>query len=87
LANIEALAREEIEKAVSDPTITVAPPGGKTLVNIPTIFSAPDAKAVTLTITTPVPGTITAIPEYRWDMDDGLTGAGAATRTPLRSTR
>lgn len=79
VANVQALARQQIEKAVSHPTITVAPPGGKTLVNIPTIFSAPEPKPVTLTITTPVPGTISAIPEYTWDFGDGLTGEGAGT--------
>jgi hypothetical protein len=77
LANVEALARQRLEKAVSHPTITVAPPGGKTLVNIPTIFSAPEPKPITLTIITPVPGTIAAVPEYTWDFDDGLTGVGA----------
>jgi hypothetical protein len=79
VVDVEALARQQIEKAVSHPKITVAPPGGKTLVNIPTIFSAPDPKPVTLTITAPVPGTITAIPEYTWDFGDGLTGEGAGT--------
>jgi hypothetical protein len=77
LVNVEALARQRLEKAVSHPTITVAPPGGKTLVNIPTIFSAPEPKPVNLTIITPVPGTIAAVPEYTWDFDDGLTGVGA----------
>jgi len=79
VADVQALARQQIEKAVTRPKITVAPPGGKTLVNIPTIFSAPEPTPVTLTITTPVPGTITAIPEYTWDFGDGLTGVGAGT--------
>jgi len=79
VADVQALARQQIEKEVSHPKITVAPPGGKTLVNIPTIFSAPEPKPVTLAITTPVPGTITAIPEYTWDFDDDLTGVGAGT--------
>jgi hypothetical protein len=79
VADVEALARQQIEKAVGHPSITVSPPGLKTLVNIPTIFSAPDLKPVTLTITTPVPGTITATPDYSWDFDDGLTGVGPGT--------
>lgn len=77
--DIDALARQQIEKVVTKPTITVTPPGGKTLVNIPTIFSAPDPRPVTLSITTPVPGSITAIPEYTWDFGDGLAGVGPGT--------
>ena len=53
------------------------PPGGQTLVNIPTIFSAAEQRTTTLPITSPVPGQIKAVPSYSWTFGDGLTGAGS----------
>ncbi|HRB99833.1 MAG TPA: hypothetical protein PKZ38_07135 [Dermatophilaceae bacterium] len=59
------------------PSISVQPPGGQTLVNIPTIFSAAEQRTTTLPITAPVPGQIKAVPSYSWTFGDGLTGTGS----------
>ena len=66
---------EEIRKRIPRPSVTSSPPG-RTLVNIPTIFSTAATPAVSLTIAQPVPGSVTATPRYRWDFGDGLTATG-----------
>lgn len=75
VAAVEALAHEEIRKRLVSPTVTSAPPG-TTLVNLPTIFSTEPQPPPRIDITTPVPGSITATPSYRWDFGDGLGGLG-----------
>ena len=77
LAEVQTAARQEIERHVGHPSISVQPPGGQTLVNIPTIFSAAEQRTTTLPITTPVPGQIKAVPSYSWTFGDGLTGTGS----------
>lgn len=77
LAEVQTAARQEIERHVGHPSISVQPPGGQTLVNIPTIFSAAEQRTTTLPITAPVPGQIKAVPSYSWTFGDGLTGTGS----------
>ena len=77
LAEVQTAARQEIERHVGHPSISVQPPGGQTLVNIPTLFSAAEQRTTTLPITAPVPGQIKAVPSYSWTFGDGLTGAGS----------
>jgi hypothetical protein len=74
-AEVSALAHEEIRKRISAPTLTSAPPG-KTLVNIITVYSTNRQPEPRIDITTPVPGSIVAMPEYRWDFGDGQTALG-----------
>ncbi|MBK9726303.1 MAG: hypothetical protein WAW82_08915 [Candidatus Lutibacillus vidarii] len=77
LAEVQTAARQGIERHVGHPSISVQPPGGQTLVNIPTIFSAAEQRTTTLPITAPVPGQIKAVPSYSWTFGDGLTGTGS----------
>lgn len=77
LAEVQTAARQEIERHVGHPSISVQPPGGQTLVNIPTLFSAAEQRTTTLPITAPVPGQIKAVPSYSWTFGDGLTGTGS----------
>ena len=70
-------ARERIEKQVGRPAIIAQPPGGVTLVNFTTLFHAPEQSVTSLTITKPLAGTITATPQYTWDLDDGITAEGS----------
>ena len=70
-------ARERIKKEVGRPTIIAQPPGGVTLVNFTTLFHAPEQSVTSLTITKPLAGTITATPQYTWDLDDGITAEGS----------
>ncbi len=74
-AEVSALAHEEIRKRISAPTLTSAPPG-KTLVNIITVYSTNRQPEPRIDVTTPVPGSIGAVPEYRWDFGDGQTALG-----------
>ena len=46
------------------------------MVTLPTIFWATRYGQETLSITNPVPGSITATPEYTWDFGDDLSGVG-----------
>lgn len=77
LADVEAAAREQMERAVGTLEVTVQPPGGTVLVNVPTLFSAPARSTTSLPVTAPVPGVVTAEPAYSWDLGDGLTGTGS----------
>ncbi len=70
-----AAAHEEIRKRISAATLASAP-AGKTLINIITIYSTTPQPEPRIDITTPVPGSIVAVPEYRWDFGDGLTAVG-----------
>ena len=72
---VSALAHEEIRKRITAPTLTSAPPG-KTLVNIITVYSTNRQPEPRIDVTTPVPGSIVAVPEYRWDFGDGQTALG-----------
>ena len=76
IAVIQAAAREQLSKRVKTPTVGMSPPGGTTLVTLPTIFWATRYGQETLSITNPVPGSITATPEYTWDFGDDLSGVG-----------
>ncbi|WP_426564756.1 hypothetical protein ACPPVT_01395 [Angustibacter sp. McL0619] len=76
---VQAVAAQHLRRHLTRPTITVAPPGGRTLVNIPTLYSAADLDPITLPITTPVPGQITATPTYTWHFPDASTAHGPGT--------
>jgi hypothetical protein len=76
---VEAAVARDIRKRVGHPTITTSPPGGRTLVNIPTLYSTQRFDQVILPVTTPVPGSITAVPEWEWRFPDGSTGLGPGT--------
>ena len=78
-SDVQAVAAQHIRRDIPRPTITVAPPGGRTLVNIPTIYSTTGHDPVTLPITTPVPGRITATPTYTWTFANGERGNGPGT--------
>ena len=75
-AVVEA-AMEHIKKEVGEPKIIAQPPGGVTLVNFTSLFYAPEQTRTSLTITEPVAGDITAIPQYTWDLGDGITAEGS----------
>lgn len=83
VAAVTAAVHEQIRKRLTTPTITSAP-AGKTLVNIITIYHTTDQRQQRISITTPVPGSITATPEYQWDFGDGqsATGVGLAYQSP-----
>lgn len=72
---VEAAAHEEIRKRIQAPTVTSAPPG-VSLVNLLTIYSTVPQPEPVIQITAPVPGEVRAVPEYVWDLGDGLTGVG-----------
>lgn len=75
--DVVAAVQERLEKEVGRPTITAQPPNRVTLVNFVSIFSAPAQQVTSLSIDSPVPGTLTGAPEYSWDLDDGITQTGA----------
>jgi hypothetical protein len=77
LAAVSAAAREQLSKVVGRPTVAMAPPGGVQLIHLPVLYSAPDQQLTTLAITAPVPGTISAVPSYSWDLGEGQTAEGA----------
>jgi hypothetical protein len=70
-SDVQALAAQHLRKLVGRPTITTAPTGGRTLVNIPTLYSTTRYDPVTLDVHTPVPGQLRAVPEYAWDFTGG----------------
>jgi hypothetical protein len=78
MADVVAAVRQELVKQVGRPRVSVQPPGGRALVNLPVLFSAPAQHRTSLRITQPLPGAVTADPGYRWDLGDGqhATGAG-----------
>jgi hypothetical protein len=78
-SDVQAVAAQHIRRAIPRPTITVAPPGGRTLVNIPTIYSTTGHEPVALPIATPVPGRITATPTYTWTFANGQSADGPGT--------
>lgn len=69
-SQVQALAAREVRKRVGRPAITTSPPGGRTLVNIPTLYSTTRYGPVRLRVTAPVPGAITAVPEWVWTFPD-----------------
>ena len=75
VSQVTGAAHDEIRKRIHAPAVVSAPPG-KTLVNIITIYSTPAQPEPRIDITTPVPGTIVATPEYRWAFGDGQTAVG-----------
>ena len=77
MSDVVAAAREHIEKQVGRPKIIAQPPGGVTLVNFTSLFHAPEQSITLLTIKKPVAGQITAIPQYTWDLGDGITAEGS----------
>ncbi len=80
MAAVVAAVRVELVKEVGRPRISVQPPGGRALVNLPVLFSAPAQRRTTLAISQPLPGRIVADPVYSWDLGDGQQGAGAGHR-------
>lgn len=76
VSHVTAAAHEELRKRIAAPTITSAPRGEKTLINIITIYCTQPQPEPRLDITLPAPGTITATPDYRWDFGDGQGGTG-----------
>jgi len=68
---------ERMRERVGEAKIIAQPPGGVTLVSFTSLFHAPVQNDVTLTITKPVSGVITATPRYSWDLGDGITAEGA----------
>jgi hypothetical protein len=85
MADVVAAVREQLVKEVGRPVIRIEPPGGRALVNMPVLFSAPVQHRTTLDITQPLPGAIVADPGYSWDLGEGQSGAGAGHRfTPSR---
>jgi len=75
LAVVEAAVREEIRRRIPSPLVVSSPPG-RSVVNLFTIFSTVPAAEQAIAFTTPVPGEVRAVPEYVWDLGDGLTGVG-----------
>lgn len=87
---IQDLVAREVRKRVGRPAITTSPPGGRTLVNIPTLYSTTRYPQVRLPVTAPVPGALTAVPEWVWTFPDTsqALGPGIAydpTIDPLRN--
>ena len=76
MAAVVAAVRQALVKAVGRPRVAVQPPGGRTLVNLPVVYSAPVQHETTLEVTVPVPGAITADPSYGWDLGGGQRGSG-----------
>lgn len=78
LADVEAAARTALEERYRDiarPTIEAAP-ADAALVNLPVLAWTPGQDAVTLDITEPLPGQISASPTYTWTWSNGETGTG-----------
>jgi hypothetical protein len=78
MADVVAAVREQLVKQVGRPEISVQPPGGRGLVNLPVLYSAPAQHVTALQITQPLAGAITADPAYVWDLGEGqhATGTG-----------
>lgn len=79
MAEVVAAVREELVKEVGRPQITVEP-ATRGLIRWPVLFSAPPQHRVTLNISQPLPGDITADPLYRWDLGEGQSATGAGHR-------
>jgi hypothetical protein len=79
MAAVVAAVREELVKQVGRPQISVQP-ATRGLIHWPVLFSAPTQHRVTLNITQPLPGEITADPSYDWDLGEGQQGTGAGHR-------
>ena len=84
MAAVVAAVRQALVKEVGRPRMRVQPPGGRTLVNLPVLYSAPAQHETVLQITVPLPGAITADPAYSWDLGDGQHGVGAGHRVHAR---
>ena len=76
LSEVTAAVREDLIKQVGRPRISVQP-ATRGLIRWPVVFSAPAERPVTLHITQPLPGDITADPAYSWDLGDGQHASGA----------
>ena len=79
MADVVAAVRQELVKDVGRPVISVQPATAG-LIGLPILFSAPPQHTTTLTITQPLPGAITAVPAYSWDLGDGQSGTGPGHR-------
>lgn len=79
MAEVVAAVREELEKQVGRPQITMEP-ATRGLIRWPVLFSAPAQHEVTLNITQPLPGDITADPSYAWDLGEGQRATGTGHR-------
>ena len=79
MAEVVAAVRDELVKQVGRPQISVQP-ATRGLIHWPVLFSAPTQHRVTLNITRPLPGEITADPSYGWDLGEGQHETGAGHR-------
>jgi hypothetical protein len=78
LADVEAEVRRVVEerfREIAEPSIDMAPASGA-LVNLPVLAWTADRGDVTLDITQPLPGRITATPQYAWEWSNGVTASG-----------
>jgi hypothetical protein len=76
MADVVAAVREQLVKQVGRPTISIQPPGGRALVNMPVLYSAPAQHVTALQITQPLAGAIAADPAYTWDLGESQQAAG-----------
>ncbi|MFL6098670.1 MAG: PKD domain-containing protein [Actinomycetales bacterium] len=79
MAEVVAAVKEELVKEVGRPQISMQP-ATRGLIRWPVLFSAPAQHRVTLSITQPLPGDITADPSYSWELGDGQQASGAGHR-------
>jgi hypothetical protein len=79
MSAVVAAVREKLVKQVGRPQITVQP-ATRGLIHWPMLFSAPPQHEVSLNITQPLPGDITAEPSYDWDLGQGQHATGAGHR-------
>ncbi len=70
---------------VDKPTVMVQP-AQSALVNLPTIFSTPDAGTLQMTFQEPMPGTVELVPTYTWDFGDGDHSAASGPGSPYDGT-
>jgi hypothetical protein len=79
ISEVTAAVKEQLIKEVGRPQISMQP-ATRGLIRWPVVFSAPAQHQVTLSITQPLPGDITADPAYSWDLGDGQHASGAGHR-------
>lgn len=78
LADVEQAAQRALEdryKEIARPRIGAAPHDAA-LVNLPVLAWTEDTPPVTLSITQPLPGSITAVPSFAWEWSNGDTSTG-----------
>ncbi len=77
-----AEVEREVERVIEDrfseittPALHVAPDGGA-LVNLPVLVWTDPSEDLSFAIDQPLPGRVSASPEYDWTFSDGTTGSG-----------